>query len=390
MKKVLSAIAACLLVAAPAAGQDGQDRQEGQDGQILTTLTSREAYAAGLLDEPIPELVIPIDELVSREELLERLERMTEDAGGSVHVAEPFITPDVARILEAIEAGDDDRLRDVLSDVAGAEVTLPTDDHLRQHDEGAIYKPQERYPTDDILARMRPERVEALADYRHLLDEERKLIDALASGNLDSPTRSAVREFLAKMYEPEPIESMMPPELKEHIRQAQERGWYEVASPARGPRLLREASQRELGRSSLSDYGEWIPETAASYSFDLPGDGRIEVVADTRFGGVLYAEKSEADGVYPDDPNLRILGHDGSVTTSRYADGVWATTVIAFDGSHQYRITVERRLVGEERAEFVRMATAMIEGDLSEMAPRRSPLRVGDDHRATHSIHRTR
>lgn len=94
-------------------------------------------------------------------------------------------------------------------------------------------------------------------------------------------------------------------------------------------------------------------------------DGRIEVVADTVFGGVLYAEKSEAAHVYPDNPNLHILGHDGSVTTSKYADGVWATTVVAFDGSHMYRITLEKKLEGEERDEFVRMATAMIEGDLS-------------------------
>ena len=63
----------------------------------------------------------------------------------------------------------------------------------------------------------------------------------------------------------------------------------------------------ELARSSLSAYDEHIPGTAASYSFDLPGDARIEVVADTVFGGVLYAEKSEADYVYPDDPNLHLL-----------------------------------------------------------------------------------
>ena len=366
MKKALPAIAACLLVAAPAAAQE------------VKVLTAEEAYAAGILDEPIPELAIPLDELVSKEDLLERAaEYMAEHADvlaglGDVQIAAPTISPDVARLLEAVEAGDDDRLREVLSDIAGREVTLPTAEQRRRHDGGAVYGPFERHATDDILARMRPERVEALADYRHLLDDDWGLIDALNSGDMDGPTRSAVREFLAKRRDPEPveaIEAMRPPELKERIRQARERGWYEVDSPARGARLLREASRLELDRSSLSDYGEYIPGTAASYSFDLPGDGRrIEVVADTVFGGVLYAEKSEADHVYPDDPNLRILGHDGSVTTSRYADGVWATTVIAFDGSHMYRITVEKRLEGAARDEFVRMATAMIEEDLSSLS----------------------
>ena len=65
------------------------------------------------------------------------------------------------------------------------------------------------------------------------------------------------------------------------------------------------------------------------------------------------------------------LGHDGSVTTHRHADGVWATTVVGFDGSHRYQVTVEAKLEGEERDEFVRAAIAMIEGDLS--IPRDAP-----------------
>ena len=38
---------------------------------------------------------------------------------------------------------------------------------------------------------MRPDRVEALADYRHMLDDRWKLIDALNNDNMDSRTRSA-------------------------------------------------------------------------------------------------------------------------------------------------------------------------------------------------------
>ena len=110
---------------------------------------------------------------------------------------------------------------------------------------------------------------------------------------------------------------------------------------------------------------EAIPATAASYSLDLPGYERVDVVSDTKFGGVLYAETTQYDQVYLDDPNLRILGRDASVTTSRYADGVCATTVTAFDGWYMYEVTLEKKLEGEERDEFVRMAIEMIEGDLS-------------------------
>lgn len=357
--KAWTAIIAGLLTAAPAVAQE--------------VLTDEEA--AGVLGE-LPEMVIPLDDLVSKEDLLERVAKHVEEvagrardagkaAGVPVQIAAPVIPPGLESALEAIEAGDDDRLREVLSHIAGVEVALPTAEQRHQHDESAVYMQPERYATDEILARMGPERVAALADHRHLLDDEWELIDALR--NMDNQTRSAAREFLAKMRDPEPVESILPPELKEQIRQAQERGWYEADSPSRGAGLLREASKLGLPQSSLSDYDEHIPGTAASYSFRelLPPGGRIEVVEDTVFGGVLYAAKSEAADVRPDDPNLHILGHDASVSTARHADGVWATTLTAFDGSHMYEITVEERLEGEERAEFVRMATTMIEGDLS-------------------------
>ena len=91
----------------------------------------------------------------------------------------------------------------------------------------------------------------------------------------------------------------------------------------------------------------------------------MDVVSGTKFGGVLYSEKTEAVNVRPHDPNLHILGHDATVTTSKFEDDVWATTVVAFDGSYMYRVTLEKKLEGEELDEFVRMATVMIEEDLS-------------------------
>ena len=54
--------------------------------------------------------------------------------------------------------------------------------------------------------------------------------------------------------------------------------------------------------------------------------------------------------------------------TTKHADGVWTTSVTAFDGSHMYVVVLEKKLEGEERGEFVRMATAMIEDDLSKFS----------------------
>ena len=371
MNALLPVIACCVLVAAPASAQKPPEK--------VTLMTAEEALAAGLLDRPPPQMDIPLDELVSKEDFSERanehLARVAEYArdlekalGAPVQVAETVIPPGLEKVLDAVEAGDDDRLREVLSDMIGTEVPQlrPTAEQRRLHDATAVYKPREGQPPDEVLARMRPDRVEALADHRHLLDDPWKLIDALSTGDMSSRERSAMRVFLSKSRaDPVPIEARMPPEMKEEIARALERGWHESHSPALGVGLLRQASQLELAASSLSAYDEHIPGTTASYSFNLPGDRRIEVVADTVFGGVLYAEKSESAGVHYDDPNLHILGHDGSLWITRHADGVWSTNVGAFDGSHKYKVTVEKKLEGEERDEFVRMATAMIEEDLS-------------------------
>ncbi len=351
-------VVACLLPAA-ALAQKPEQREELPQQVVMT---AEEAYELGLLDEPLPKLVIPLGEVESKEKLMERIGEHL-DGIEHVNLLPLHIPPDAARVLEAIESGDDDQLRETLSDLAGAEVGLPTADQRRQHDEAARYEPERYNTTEETLARMTPERVEALADHRHLLDEEWRLVEALAEGDMDGLARSAAQEFLVKKHKED--EPLMPVELEDQILQAQERGWYEVDFPAPGRGLLRDAEHLEASKSSLSTYDEFIPGTADSYSIDLPGSARMDVVSDTKFGGVLYSEKTEAVNVRPHDPNLHILGHDATVTTSKFVDDVWATTVVAFDGSYMYRVTLEKKLEGEELDEFVRMATVMIEEDLS-------------------------
>ena len=306
------------------------------------------------------DLVIPIDELGTEEELLERL---AEHYGDDV---ETEITPELSRVLRAIEAGDDDELREVLSDIVGQDVRLPSPGHPVLHEGGD--RMHERFSTDEILARMRPEHVEALADHRHLLDDEQQLF--LVIGDMEGLEPAAALEFIAKMTKPEPFESMRPPELRENLRLSRERGWYDMPGPAMGSHLLREVEL--LGRDGAArlrnealEYDEnldLIAETSANYSFDFPGYERTEVFSETKFGGVMYIEKTQADHFKPHEANLFIAGHDGTVTIGKHADGVWVTNVSAFDGRHLYQVVIEKKLEGTERDEFVRMATDLIEG----------------------------
>ena len=368
--KILLPAACCLLLPPLALAQ------EGNEGYVV--MTPEEAHAAGLVDEIVPGLSLSLDELRelgSKEAVLKRIAEHHENWGATVALPPGS---DVERLLDALGSGDD-RLQEVLSAIAGREVKLPPshgDGHPLHHGEkGVFYDMPERYTNDEILARMRPEHVEALAKHRHLLDDRWKLIDSL--DYLEGLEHSAVREFLTKMTKSEP--PRMSPEMTEEARQAEGRGWYELDTPAPGSQILREltrltttaAGEEHFAGSSLSAsgaYAEYIPETVASYSFDGGSYGsRLDVVSDTKYGGVLYAKKNQFDHVAMVDPNLHVFpGYDAKVSTTKHADGVWVTAVSAFDGWYRYEVGVEKKLEGEERDEFVRMAIAMIVEDLSK------------------------
>ena len=365
--KILLPAACCLLPALAFA----QENEGKRTPEAVVIMTSEEAHAAGFVDEIVPDLHLSLDELRELGSKEAVLKRIAEHQGGEAVALPPG--SDAERLLEALGSGDD-RLQEVLSDIAGQEVTLPTAEQRRQHDAGAVYEPLETRSPAEVLALMRPEHVQALAEHRHMLDDRWKLIDSL--NHLEGLEHSAVREFLSKSESSPP--SSIRPELSEETRQAKERGWYEWDTPATGSSVLREverstaAGDKHFAESSLLSasgaYAEYIPAAAASYSVERGGYGsRLDVVSDTTFGGVLYAKKEQIDHVAMHDPNLHVFpGYDAQVSTAKHAEGVWVTTVSAFDGWYLYEVGIEKKLEDEERDEFVRMAVAMIVGDLSK------------------------
>ena len=189
-------IAACLLSAVLATTQ----AHEAKPDDIIRTV--EKARAAGLDAPAIPVVTFSLDEIRELGSMEAMLERVVEHAkahvGDDALLAAPLITPDLERMMQAIESDDADLLNEVLSDIAGVPVRLPTEEEQRLHDEGAIYVPRVRATTDEVLASMKPERAEALDDYRHLLDDEFELIASLDKIK-DGLARSAAREFLAKL-----------------------------------------------------------------------------------------------------------------------------------------------------------------------------------------------
>ena len=305
-------------------------------------------------DDP-DTLFVGLDDLDSEEELKALLiERYGEDV-------EYEITPEVSRILAAKKAGRE-VLRETLTDIVGQEVILPGDTEPY-----AANMVIDRLSTDEVLARMRTEHVAVLVDRRDLLDDEQRLMGSIR--DMKGIERAAALEFLAMMQKSESMESMYSDEHKRLLQESKERGWYDMPGPARGSHMLRElAESSDDGLSSLrrdsivfEPHGEHITKTSTNYSLTLPDDGRIEVFSETSFGGVLYIEKDRADEFHPHDANLYIAGHDGIVATGRHDDGIWVTTVTAFDGRHVHRVVLERKLEGADLDEFVRMATDLIE-----------------------------
>ena len=158
------------------------------------------------------------------------------------------------------------------------------------------------------------------------------------------------------------------------------------APTPRGSALLATLRQVDSGITPDGEHGASLPTTrdefsqivdfrplaqvSATYLQDdsenhvLPGIGQAtRLFSKSTFGNgaLLLIEQSDADGFRPHDPNLTIAGRPGTVTSMRYADGKWSTTVAGFDGRRVHHVTVEAKLEDTERQEFVRFATTLIE-----------------------------
>ena len=308
MKKgiVPATVVASVLATVPEYAQDALPAEEGAVFQDVhqaspaKTLTADEAFEAGLLKERLPEIIIPLDELSSKEDLLRMAKEIDISKyvadGTKYSVAEPQIPESMERVLEAIEAGDDDRLDEILSEIAGTEVR-----HARSgfvpHGDAIPWDSSEllSIPADEVLGRMRPEHVQALTEHRDLLDTNDLIRKMDELSELEREAALEFRSIRFALYglRTDPPESMITPEQWREMELAQERGWGDAyGAPTMGSSLLALA-KRDKARATAAPapllaagtYADYIPETAVSFSFTVPGsDERSEVIAETKFG----------------------------------------------------------------------------------------------------------
>ena len=89
--------------------------------------------------------------------------------------------------------------------------------------------------------------------------------------------------------------------------------------------------------------------------------GSSQIYSRSAFGPRLHVEESNAANFIPHIPNLTIAGHDGTVTWEKHDTGAWTTTVSGFNGRKVFHVSVETKLDGHLRDQFVEMARTIIE-----------------------------
>ena len=313
-------------------------------------------------------------------------------------------SPEILRAFEE-HAGDEAALRKA---IAAAIPSLPADMqqslqagfHIQMEDvdlplrkSGEDLTP-ERLPTEQVLERISAESRAALADHRDLLDDHWALISALPS--LPEETKRAAHEFLGRMQEHAP--PALPADMLREIERAKERGYFEKRGAPAATQLLAAIEQRELWASdmaarrtaqsasegdgysarreqpfyrALDDYLATHPhlpivpaahvETGAR-NYVVPGpQGSSQIYSRSAFGPRLHVQESNAANFIPHIPNLTIAGHDGTVTWEKHDTGAWTTTVSGFNGRKVFHVSVETKLDGHMRDQFVEMARSIIE-----------------------------
>ena len=237
--------------------------------------------------------------------------------------------------------------------------------------------PYERLPTEDVLARLDPADRDLLATHRDLLDDHWSLMDAMPS--MDEDERAAASKFISRMRR-----SVTPgfSEYDEAAERWKQQGYRDMPGTPRGSVLLSTVGQAE--RFAREDAGIDPPSTHAAFADFVSGslphvpdeyvmpdsrnhvlpavDHAVRLYSRSKFdGALLMVEQTRADAFLPRDPSLTIAGHPGNVLWTLHGNGAWTTTVAGFDGRNVHHITVEAKLEGSERDEFVRFATGIIE-----------------------------
>ena len=204
--------------------------------------------------------------------------------------------------------------------------------------------PQERLPTDEVLAKLDSDSRDALAGHRHLLDDHRALTHAMPS--MTERERRASSKFIAQMYKPTPPPVDPDSEHGKALARWREQGYRDAPGAPRGTTLLATIEQAHLYARQNADEGD-LPSTQAMYdefmalhgesvprtpdrlvapgsrNHALTGPGEV-----TRFysrsvfdDAVLMVEQIEADAFFPRDPSLTIAGHPASVLWALHENG---------------------------------------------------------------------
>lgn len=376
-------------------------REAGVTGVPVDSLPAGMADALGLA----PGTTIPIERFLDpafQDAMLEHgaVETMPETAPRGVSpdvLASPGVLEAIRRehpnavvmddpaVLQAFRdhEDDDDALRAALEEAIG---NLPDEQRKALEDGFQLpgdvghrpdSMPFERLPTEDVLAKLDPAERDLLYTYRDLLDDHWSLMDAMPS--MDKDERAAASKFISRMPQ------TTVPVFSEYDKAAErwrQQGYRDVADAPRGTVLLATVDQAK--RLAREDDGTGLPSAYAtapefvsgtlpyvpdeyvmpdSKSHVLSGvDHATRLYSKSKFGGaLLMVEQTRADEFFPREPNLTIAGRPGNVLWTLHGNGVWTTTVAGFDGRNVHHVTVETKLEGSERDEFVRFATGIVE-----------------------------
>ena len=206
--------------------------------------------------------------------------------------------------------------------------------------------------------------------------------------------RSAFRLLTRLKPERDQSTFVLPPEVMEKMQKDREQGFSVKQGRPSATSLLREKIDLSLddtassyskdlfgrgiyhlnqgeGRNLLHELtyvpSKYISTESENYLIHDPNSSKwTRFYTSTHFGGALIVEEAEVDdaGVY--FPNLQIAERDAVIMHHLHSDNQWITLLAAFNGFKQFHFTVEGKLNGQRRAEFIDFCTEIVEGSYEE------------------------